>query len=413
MTAASHLEQPSSTALLKVVYTPQPQAKNVPTFLNKVYSMVNENATDDLIRWSDSGESFLVIRPDEVAKDVLPRYFKHKNFSSFVRQLNMYGFHKVPHLQQGVLQSETPSEMWEFSSPNFVRDQPDLLCLVTRKKGGAPAESEINLDYSALVNEIQAVKKHQAVISSDLKRLQMDNQMLWRETLESRERHQQHQGTIDKIMRFLESVFAAKKGPNFGAKKDTLLLENGEDPLHDKTADQDQLMEFTPTDSSIEEIQNWVSGFTLRLLNAFTLDNLRNSPSQPRFSSLATESSTSIVKPKNALVPTNMSAIDHLQQNGQAASLLEAHLATQGGSLQAISDMLGLDSLGLQQNSDTEHDNLFGDDFNSLVNTEYFDDKSLNHFTSLINSAPNSRASNGALYEPYEEIVVPKKRKMG
>jgi len=397
MAAASHLEQPASTALLKVVYTPQPQAKNVPTFLNKVYSMVNESATDDLIRWSDSGASFLVIRPDEVAKDVLPRYFKHKNFSSFVRQLNMYGFHKVPHLQQGVLQSENPAEMWEFSSPNFIRDQPDLLCLVTRKKGGAPAESEINLDYSALVNEIQAVKKHQTAISSDLKRLQLDNQMLWRETLESRERHQQHQETIDKIMRFLESVFAAKKGPNFGAKKDTLLLENGDDPLADLKTGQDQ--EFVPTDSSIAEIQNWVS------------DNLRNSPPQPQISPLSSGIISETPKAKHALVPTKRPIADRVNQNAQASSILEAQLAAQGDNLQAISEMLGFDTHGDTQ---TEYENLFSEDFSSLVNSEYFEGKSLNQFTSLVNdsmSHPSNEA--GTTGEPYEEMVVPKKRKVG
>lgn len=32
---------------------------NVPAFLNKLYSMVNDPETDDLIRWADDGESFL------------------------------------------------------------------------------------------------------------------------------------------------------------------------------------------------------------------------------------------------------------------------------------------------------------------------------------------------------------------
>lgn len=174
--------------------------------------MVDDPSSDDLIRWADDGMSFLVLRHEDFAKRVLPRFFKHSNFSSFVRQLNMYGFHKVPHLQQGVLHADSDAERWEFSNPHFQRNQPDLLLLVTRKKGRDTEEKETgNIDMHNILDEIAAIKKHQMSISADLKGIQRDNQVLWQETLAARERHHRHQETIDKILRFLASVFSSDK----------------------------------------------------------------------------------------------------------------------------------------------------------------------------------------------------------
>lgn len=174
--------------------------------------MVDDHTTDELIRWSEDGLSFIVVRHEEFAKKVLPRFFKHSNFSSFVRQLNMYGFHKVPHLQNGVLSTEGETERWEFSNPHFQRNQPDLLLLVTRKKGRDSEEKETGtVDLHHILDEIAAIKKHQMSISNELKNVQTDNQVLWQENVASRERHHRHQETIDKILRFLASVFSSDK----------------------------------------------------------------------------------------------------------------------------------------------------------------------------------------------------------
>lgn len=63
-----------------------------PAFLKKTFELVDDVETDSIISWSckTAGASFVVLDPHKFCTHLLPKYFKHNNFSSFVRQLNTY-----------------------------------------------------------------------------------------------------------------------------------------------------------------------------------------------------------------------------------------------------------------------------------------------------------------------------------
>lgn len=63
---------------------------NLAPFLTKCYDMVDDQSTDKIISWSESNDSFVIWDMTDFPRDLLPKYFKHKNFSSFMRQLNIY-----------------------------------------------------------------------------------------------------------------------------------------------------------------------------------------------------------------------------------------------------------------------------------------------------------------------------------
>lgn len=68
---------------------------HVPSFLVKLFEIVDNTATDTIISWLEpEGDGFIIKQPSQFCDTILPQYFKHSNFSSFIRQLNMYDFHK-------------------------------------------------------------------------------------------------------------------------------------------------------------------------------------------------------------------------------------------------------------------------------------------------------------------------------
>ncbi|RKF77795.1 hypothetical protein GcC1_060004 [Golovinomyces cichoracearum] len=102
------------------------QPKVVQTaFIHKLYNMLEDQSIQHLISWSNSAESFVMSPSTDFAK-VLSQYFKHTNISSFVRQLNMYGFHKV----SDVFHTGSPeSPLWEFKHGNGNFKRGDLVGL--------------------------------------------------------------------------------------------------------------------------------------------------------------------------------------------------------------------------------------------------------------------------------------------
>ena len=61
-----------------------------PPFLKKTFEMVEDPETDPIVSWSEARDSFIVWDSHEFSIVLLPKYFKHSNFSSFIRQLNTY-----------------------------------------------------------------------------------------------------------------------------------------------------------------------------------------------------------------------------------------------------------------------------------------------------------------------------------
>ena len=91
--------------------------------------------------------------PKELAKKYIPRHFKHKNFSSFVRQMNFYGFTKT---KVGTIGNQS---MWQFAHPKFIRGQKRLLVDIKRRTYAGDQQLDLAEELTTLREKLAAAEK--------------------------------------------------------------------------------------------------------------------------------------------------------------------------------------------------------------------------------------------------------------
>jgi len=96
--------------------------------------------------WSDNGETFVVKQPSIFETKIIPQFFKHSKFSSFVRQLNFYGFRKIKFSDtikiDAKLEAET-ANFWRFRHEKFLRGKPELLVEIRRSNSQSVMEKAV------------------------------------------------------------------------------------------------------------------------------------------------------------------------------------------------------------------------------------------------------------------------------
>ncbi|XP_013883931.1 heat shock factor protein 4 [Austrofundulus limnaeus] len=200
-------------------------ASNVPAFLTKLWTLVEDPDTNHLICWSATGTSFHVFDQGRFAKEVLPKYFKHNNMASFVRQLNMYGFRKVVNIEQsGLVKPERDDT--EFQHLYFLQGHEHMLEHIKRKVSIVKSEETKvrQEDLSKLLYEVQLLRTQQDNMECQMQDMKQQNEVLWREVVSLRQNHTQQQKVMNKLIQFLFSQMQPNTPSAVGLKRKLPLM---------------------------------------------------------------------------------------------------------------------------------------------------------------------------------------------
>lgn len=126
-----------------------------------VHLLYNICKLENVISWSEDGTIFSINDINNFSNYILPKFFKHNNYQSFVRQLYMYGFSR---------NTETiiePNIKEYYCHKYFIRDRDDLLSKIVRKSTNKRNHNEIlnnPSDNDKLLSDVEKLKNNQEYI---------------------------------------------------------------------------------------------------------------------------------------------------------------------------------------------------------------------------------------------------------
>lgn len=132
----------------------------IPKFLRRLYRETSDPMNAHIV-WSDDGERIRIVNKDKFIKHTLHTLSRTKEYSAFIRQLNIYGFVKV--------KNEKNDDIEEYYNCFFKKDQPSLMEFMKRVKKVEKVETRLN--HPSIENSINYLTNANFRLSNEISQL--------------------------------------------------------------------------------------------------------------------------------------------------------------------------------------------------------------------------------------------------
>ena len=183
------------------------------SFLSKLQDILNDTGYKAIIHWNADGKRVIISDVVNLCNIVLPKFYKHHNYSSFVRQLNLYGFHK----SKGITKCGDSYELEAFHRDitkeeisQIVKPNKKMKNLVEYIKSNQKEELTDN-EFLSTGNEDDVLKfiiekteenaQNSLMLKKEMDELKMENNKLSEEIKRLKSLLNSHANLIEKILK--------------------------------------------------------------------------------------------------------------------------------------------------------------------------------------------------------------------
>ena len=146
----------------------QNEDKSLPRFLQHIWTMLHDSSLSHIISWHSSlNHAFVVHDQNLFCQEILPKFFKHNKFTSFVRQLNMYQFHKLRD-EKPMTWSHEYLEKNNYSQLQFIQRR------ISNSSHNLLSHPSINTNYKNLSKIANENKTQIALLQKEIKQIRSD-----------------------------------------------------------------------------------------------------------------------------------------------------------------------------------------------------------------------------------------------
>ena len=194
--------------------TNQQKINKSESFLTKLHVILSDNTYNEIISWDTDGIKIIVKDVVNLCNIVLPKFYKHHNYSSFVRQLNMYGFRK----SKGIIPNGEGYEHEKFNKES-TKEQIMQITRVNKKmkilfdyiKSNQKEDSTTDTEFLTTGNEDDVLKylyvkneentQNSIELKKEMEELKKENNMLNEEIAKFKSILNNHKLLLEKMIK--------------------------------------------------------------------------------------------------------------------------------------------------------------------------------------------------------------------